>query len=44
MGEMPVMLIGESVIGDGAEAAHLDTVLGRPDEPAGPDAGSAVGR
>jgi 5,6,7,8-tetrahydromethanopterin hydro-lyase len=28
-----VMLIGESFIGDGADAAHVDTVLGRRDGP-----------
>ncbi len=35
MGELPVLAIGESFIGDGAEAAHLNTVLGRRDGPAG---------
>ncbi len=29
------MLIGESFIGDGADAAHVNTVLGRRDGPAG---------
>jgi 5,6,7,8-tetrahydromethanopterin hydro-lyase len=35
MGELPVMAIGESFIGQGAEAAHLNTVLGRRDGPVG---------
>jgi 5,6,7,8-tetrahydromethanopterin hydro-lyase len=35
MGELPVMEIGESFVGDGAEAAHLNTVLGRRDGPVG---------
>jgi 5,6,7,8-tetrahydromethanopterin hydro-lyase len=34
-GELPVMAIGESFIGEGAEAAHVNTVLGRRDGPAG---------
>ncbi len=29
------MLIGESFIGEGAEAAHVNTVLGRRDGPVG---------
>ncbi len=29
------MLIGESFVGEGAEAAHINTVLGRPDGPVG---------
>jgi 5,6,7,8-tetrahydromethanopterin hydro-lyase len=29
------MLIGESFVGDGAEAAHVNTVLGRRDGPVG---------
>jgi 5,6,7,8-tetrahydromethanopterin hydro-lyase len=28
------MLIGESFVGDGGEAAHVNTVLGRRDGPA----------
>lgn len=35
MGELPVMAIGESFIGSGANAAHLNTVLGRRDGPVG---------
>ena len=31
----PVMEIGESFVGDGAEAAHVNTVLGRRDGPVG---------
>jgi 5,6,7,8-tetrahydromethanopterin hydro-lyase len=34
-GELPVMAIGESFIGEGAEAAHINTVLGRKDGPVG---------
>jgi 5,6,7,8-tetrahydromethanopterin hydro-lyase len=34
-GELPVMAIGESFVGEGAEAAHLNTVLGRRDGPVG---------
>jgi 5,6,7,8-tetrahydromethanopterin hydro-lyase len=32
-GELPVMAIGESFVGEGAAAAHLKTVLGRRDSP-----------
>jgi len=35
MGDLPVMAIGESFIGTGAEAAHINTVLGRRDGPVG---------
>jgi 5,6,7,8-tetrahydromethanopterin hydro-lyase len=35
MGELPVMAIGESFVGEGAEAAHVNTVLGRRPGPAG---------
>ena len=35
MSDLPVMAIGESFIGKGAEAAHLNTVLGRRDGPVG---------
>src|SRR5215472_4089330 len=35
MGDLPVMAIGESFIGSGAEAAHINTVLGRRDGPVG---------
>jgi 5,6,7,8-tetrahydromethanopterin hydro-lyase len=35
MNELPVMAIGESFIGEGAEAAHINTVLGRRDGPVG---------
>jgi len=35
MGELPVMAIGESFIGTGAEAAHINSVLGRRDGPVG---------
>jgi hypothetical protein len=34
-GELPVMAIGESFVGEGADAAHLNTVLGRRDGPVG---------
>jgi len=34
-GELALMAIGESFIGEGAEAAHLNTVLGRKDGPVG---------
>jgi 5,6,7,8-tetrahydromethanopterin hydro-lyase len=33
--EFPVMAIGESFIGEGLEAAHVNTVLGRRDGPVG---------
>jgi 5,6,7,8-tetrahydromethanopterin hydro-lyase len=33
--ETPALRIGESFIGDGAEAAHINVVLGRRDGPAG---------
>lgn len=33
--ELPVMAVGESFIGEGADAAHLNTVLGRKDGPVG---------
>jgi 5,6,7,8-tetrahydromethanopterin hydro-lyase len=35
MGDLPLMAIGESFIGTGAEAAHVNTVLGRRDGPVG---------
>jgi 5,6,7,8-tetrahydromethanopterin hydro-lyase len=35
MSELPVMLIGESFIGDGAEAAHINVVLGNRAGPVG---------
>jgi 5,6,7,8-tetrahydromethanopterin hydro-lyase len=35
MGELPLMAIGESFIGTGADAAHINTVLGRRDGPVG---------
>jgi len=35
MGDLPVMAIGESFIGSGAEAAHVNSVLGRRDGPVG---------
>jgi 5,6,7,8-tetrahydromethanopterin hydro-lyase len=35
MAELPVMAIGESFVGEGAEAAHVNTVLGRRDGPVG---------
>ena len=35
MGDLPAMAIGESFIGDGAEAAHINTILGRRDGPVG---------
>lgn len=35
MSDLPVMAVGESFIGDGAEAAHINAVLGRRDGPAG---------
>jgi 5,6,7,8-tetrahydromethanopterin hydro-lyase len=35
MGELPLMAIGESFIGSGAHAAHINTVLGRRDGPVG---------
>jgi len=35
MGDLPLMAIGESFIGSGAEAAHINTVLGRRDGPVG---------
>lgn len=34
-GDLPVMAIGEAFVGDGAEAAHVNTVLGRRDGPVG---------
>lgn len=33
--DLPVMAIGESFIGEGADAAHLNVVLGRKDGPVG---------
>jgi 5,6,7,8-tetrahydromethanopterin hydro-lyase len=35
MNELPIMAIGESFIGEGAELAHINTVLGRRDGPVG---------
>src|SRR5215471_7508319 len=35
MGELPLMAIGESYVGSGANAAHINTVLGRRDGPVG---------
>src|SRR5215472_1514469 len=35
MGDLPLMAIGESFIGTRAEAAHINTVLGRRDGPVG---------
>ena len=35
MGDLPLMAIGESFIGTGADAAHINTVLGRRDGPVG---------
>ncbi|HEX7996745.1 MAG TPA: formaldehyde-activating enzyme [Streptosporangiaceae bacterium] len=35
MGILPAMALGESFIGDGAEAAHINTVLGRRNGPVG---------
>ena len=35
MSDLPAMAIGESFIGDGAEAAHINAVLGRRDGPVG---------
>lgn len=35
MSESPVMLIGESFVGDGAEAAHVNVVLGQRAGPVG---------
>ena len=35
MSDLPLMAIGESFIGDGANAAHINTVLGRRDGPVG---------
>jgi 5,6,7,8-tetrahydromethanopterin hydro-lyase len=35
MSQLPVMAIGESFVGKGAEAAHVNTVLGRRDGPVG---------
>ena len=35
MSELPVMLIGESFIGEGAEAAHINVVLGTRAGPVG---------
>jgi len=35
MSELPVMLIGESFTGDGAEAAHINVVLGSREGPVG---------
>ena len=35
MSERPAVLIGESFIGDGAEAAHINTVLGHRSGPVG---------
>jgi 5,6,7,8-tetrahydromethanopterin hydro-lyase len=35
MGDLPLMAIGESFIGTGANAAHINTVLGRRDGPVG---------
>ncbi|HEX9033559.1 MAG TPA: formaldehyde-activating enzyme [Streptosporangiaceae bacterium] len=42
MGESPVMAIGESFIGEGADAAHVNTVLGRRDGPVGTAWASAL--
>lgn len=33
--DLPTMAIGEAFVGDGAEAAHINTVLGRRDGPVG---------
>ncbi len=35
MAELPVMAIGESFVGEGADAAHINTVLGRKEGPVG---------
>ena len=35
MTELPLMAIGERYVGEGAEAAHINTVLGRRDGPVG---------
>jgi 5,6,7,8-tetrahydromethanopterin hydro-lyase len=35
MADLPLMAIGESFVGEGAEAAHINAVLGRRDGPAG---------
>ncbi len=35
MSDLPVMAIGESFVGEGADAAHINTVLGRRDGPVG---------
>jgi 5,6,7,8-tetrahydromethanopterin hydro-lyase len=35
MSEPPLMLVGESFVGDGAEAAHINTVLGHRSGPVG---------
>jgi 5,6,7,8-tetrahydromethanopterin hydro-lyase len=35
MGVLPAMAVGESFIGDGAEAAHINTILGRRNGPVG---------
>jgi 5,6,7,8-tetrahydromethanopterin hydro-lyase len=35
MGDLPLMAIGESFIGSGAEAAHINIVLGKRDGPVG---------
>jgi len=45
MGELPVMARGESFIGKGADAAHLNTILGRRDGPeiASPEHGRPSG-
>jgi 5,6,7,8-tetrahydromethanopterin hydro-lyase len=42
MGELPVMVIGESFIGEGADAAHINTVLGRKEGPVGTAWASAL--
>jgi 5,6,7,8-tetrahydromethanopterin hydro-lyase len=42
MAELPVMVIGESFIGEGADAAHLNTVLGRKEGPVGTAWASAL--
>ena len=35
MGDLPTMALGESFIGDGADAAHINTILGLRDGPVG---------
>ncbi len=35
MGDLPAMALGESFIGEGAEAAHINTILGRREGPVG---------